>query len=123
MIIQFIELSEKLREGGLEKAAHDLASYLNGNGIKVIRDNGQNVDINSVDLVHFHGLWAPRHFGIARIGATRTYFISMPAEAWAPMVARMVHPNSSAFSRDITTTAAAPSLMIEALPAVANPSF
>ena len=62
-----------------------------------------------------------KHLGTAQMGATSTYFMSMPYEAWAPMVAMMVQPSASALSRLITTTAAAPSLMIEALPAVVTP--
>ena len=64
-----------------------------------------------------------RHLGIARIGATRTYFISRPALACAPTVAMTGQPSSSAFSRDISTTADAPSEIIEELPAVVTPPF
>ena len=45
-----------------------------------------------------------------------------PALAYERIVAIGVTPSSSAFLRDMTTTAAAPSLMPEALPAVTEPS-
>ena len=64
-----------------------------------------------------------KHLGMAQIGATRIYFRSIPYDAWAPMVAIISQPNSSALSLDMTTTAAAPSLMMDAFPAVPFPSF
>ncbi len=64
-----------------------------------------------------------RHFGTARIGATSTYFMSSPADAWAPTAARTRQPSAAAVSSAMTTAAAAPSLITEALPAVANPFF
>ena len=49
--------------------------------------------------------------------------MSKPNDAWAPTVAMILQPISFALSLDITTTAAAPSLMTDALPAVPFPSF
>ena len=67
MRIRFIELAAPLREGGLEKAAADMAHYLNEAGAEVIRE-GDPVGIEAdVDLVHFHGLWSPAHYRMARI--------------------------------------------------------
>ncbi|MNG23439.1 hypothetical protein D3C84_1080440 [compost metagenome] len=48
---------------------------------------------------------------------------STPALALALIVTNGLIPNSSAFLRLITTNAAAPSLMPEALAAVTDPSF
>ena len=64
-----------------------------------------------------------RHLGMAQMGATSTYCMSIPYEAWAPTLAMTVQPRVSARLRDMTTTAAAPSLIIEALPAVPKPPF
>ncbi len=48
---------------------------------------------------------------------------STPAVALALIDTNGVRPNSSAFLRLITTTAVAPSLIPDALPAVTEPSF
>jgi glycosyltransferase involved in cell wall biosynthesis len=66
MKIRFIELAEPLREGGLEKAAADMARYLPGAGVEVVRGPLEAGGLQGFDVVHFHGLWSPEHFRIAR---------------------------------------------------------
>lgn len=66
MRVRFIELAEPLREGGLEKAAADMASYLTEAGVEVFRGEGPVDAFGPVDLVHFHGLWSPAHLQAAR---------------------------------------------------------
>ena len=62
-------------------------------------------------------------FFVAATGPMPMIRGSTPARAPATHVAMGVTPSSFAFSSLITTTAAAPSLMPEALPAVTIPSF
>ena len=66
MRIQFAELPPVLREGGLEKAAADLARYLAGDGHVVQRTDPGIPVAEGIDLVHFHGLWSPAHYRMAR---------------------------------------------------------
>lgn len=65
-VIQFVELPEPLREGGLEKAAADMAKYLSTDGVEVRRGNDPVTGLNEADIVHFHGLWSPAHARLAR---------------------------------------------------------
>jgi len=65
MKIQFVELPEHLRLGGLEKAAQDLATFLCEAGMQVVRGAGKDLLKEGPDLVHFHGLWSPDHYRIA----------------------------------------------------------
>lgn len=66
MKVRYIELAEHLRTGGLEKAAADMAEYLNDSGVEVIRGQENVVLDQSLDVVHFHGLWSPTHYKLAR---------------------------------------------------------
>lgn len=66
MKVRFIELPEPLREGGLEKAAADMARYLPQAGIEVVRGEQSHAGLEGFDLVHFHGLWSPAHYRIGR---------------------------------------------------------
>ncbi len=66
MRVRFIELAEPLREGGLEKAAADMAHYLSHVGIEVVRGEGSLGTLKGFDLVHFHGLWSPLHYRVGR---------------------------------------------------------
>ena len=61
--------------------------------------------------------------GMDQIGATSTYLGSIPAAPWAPTLTRGSSPAPWPCRPLITTTAAAPSLRLEALPAVTLPSF
>jgi glycosyltransferase involved in cell wall biosynthesis len=65
MKIRFIELAEPLREGGLEKAAADMAHTLKQAGARVVRDDTLREIAGDTDIVHFHGLWAPGHLKLA----------------------------------------------------------
>ncbi len=65
MRIRYMELPEPLREGGLEKAAADLARYLGEAGVEVLRGPGPVDAFGPVDLVHFHGMWSPGHYRAA----------------------------------------------------------
>ena len=60
---------------------------------------------------------------VAGIGPVPMIFGSTPADAQETSVAIGVRPSSSALALDMTTRAAAPSLMPEAFPAVTTPSF
>lgn len=66
MKVRYIELKEQLRTGGLEKAAADMANYLNESGLEVVRGEHEPILDDSYDLVHFHGLWSPAHYKLAR---------------------------------------------------------
>jgi glycosyltransferase involved in cell wall biosynthesis len=66
MKIRFCELAEPLREGGLEKAAADMATYLNLRGVEVVRSDQPVATGEDFDLVHFHGLWSFSHYKLAR---------------------------------------------------------
>lgn len=65
MKIRYIELSEALRVGGLEKAAADMATWLGERGHEVVRGEGGLGD-TAWDIVHFHGLWSLRHARLQR---------------------------------------------------------
>lgn len=66
MNVRFVELAEPLREGGLEKAAADMAKYLQEAGVDVTREDHSPEEVAQADLVHFHGLWSPAHYRLAR---------------------------------------------------------
>ena len=60
---------------------------------------------------------------MASIGATVNHIGSRDAVEYPTILASGLIPLVFAFSADISTTAAAPSLMVEAFPAVTVPSF
>ena len=59
---------------------------------------------------------------MAGIGPSSIFTGSQPTEVWSRIRARGVRPSASAFSRDISSTAAAPSEICDELPAVIRPS-
>ena len=59
---------------------------------------------------------------VAGIGPVSIITGSTPTVVWSTIRARGVRPSSSAFSRDISSTAAAPSEICDELPAVILPS-
>lgn len=65
MHVIFCELSPHLREGGLEKAASDLATCLRRQGCTIERlTHLPRTKVSSLPkdtIVHFHGLWSPAH--------------------------------------------------------------
>ena len=61
-------------------------------------------------------------FAVAGIGPSSIFTGSHPTVVWSMIRARGVTPSCSAFSRDISSTAAAPSEICELLPAVILPS-
>ncbi len=63
-----------------------------------------------------------RSFWVAGMGPVSMITGSTPTVVWSTILARGVRPSSSAFSRVITRTAAAPSEICEELPAVTLPS-
>ena len=65
MRVGFVELPKPLRVGGLEKAAADMARYLEGDGVVVTREGIKEGVLRDFDLIHFHGLWAPSHARVA----------------------------------------------------------
>ena len=60
---------------------------------------------------------------MALTGAVVNHSGSCAADAWATIFTFGLSPSSSAFAADIINTAAAPSLILEALAAVTVPSF
>ncbi len=63
-----------------------------------------------------------RIFVVAGIGPSSIFTGSQPTVVWSMIRARGVSPSASAFSRAISSTAAAPSEICDALPAVTTPS-
>ena len=61
-------------------------------------------------------------FWVAGIGPVSMITGSTPTVVWSTILARGLSPSSSAFSRVISSTAAAPSEICEELPAVILPS-
>ena len=59
---------------------------------------------------------------VAGIGPVSMITGSTPTVVWSTIRARGLSPSASAFSRDISSTAAAPSEICEELPAVILPS-
>ena len=59
---------------------------------------------------------------VAGIGPSSIFTGSQPTVVWSTIRARGVSPSALAFSADISSTAAAPSEICEALPAVILPS-
>ena len=63
-----------------------------------------------------------RIFAVAGIGPSSIFTGSQPTVVWSTIRARGRRPSWSAFSRDMSSTAAAPSEICDELPAVMRPS-
>jgi len=84
----FVELSAEKQVGGLEAAIVKLRETLPRANVAVVSEQEfANPRDDKVDVVHFHGLWLPRHSALSRIcRARRMPYVVSPhgmLEPWA----------------------------------------